>query len=322
MTPTLLTVVLAAFLSGEPAAALDDPPPRKPNPLAPSLPLLTADEEDQLDKVIDRFMLFDTGQLKGDEGKEALRAFEKLGPEAIPALIRGINRAAVMENSCPTLVMAKKLSRMLAASDDQDLLDFAHDNIAAGVERSRHMNVLQDLRVMCMLRRNALARLEERTGVKPPRKMTTAELADAASRDRGSRLQQELMELGQRKGPEVLTGLIAAAGNSDKEGRQTALDLMVSHIAGQGIEFVQKELKDDQADARRAAARSAAKFPSLIGDLIPLLADPEADVAAAAHQSLVKATGGQDFGPASMRKGDIEAAQQKWQAWWDKERGK
>src|SRR5262249_27062707 len=157
------------------------------------------------------------------EGKEALRAFEKLGPEAIPALIRGINRAAVMENSCPTLVIAKKLSRMLSASDDQELLDFAYDNIAAGIDRSQHMRVLLDLKTMCMLRRNALARQEERTGLKAPRKMTTAELADAAGRDRGSRLQQELLELGQRKGPEVLTGLIAAAGNGDKDTRQTAL---------------------------------------------------------------------------------------------------
>ena len=43
MTPTLLTVVFAALLSADPAAA--DDAPRKPNPLAPSLPLLTSDEE-------------------------------------------------------------------------------------------------------------------------------------------------------------------------------------------------------------------------------------------------------------------------------------
>src|ERR1700681_4975077 len=98
MTPTLLTVVLAAFLSADPAPADDAPP--KPNPLAPSLPLLTSEEEDHLDKVIDRFMLFDTGQLKGEEGKTALQDFMNLGPEAIPALIRGINRAAVMNQSC------------------------------------------------------------------------------------------------------------------------------------------------------------------------------------------------------------------------------
>jgi hypothetical protein len=322
MTPALLTVVFAALLSADSANPGVDPPPRKPNPLAPSLPQLTSEEEDNLDKIIDRFMLFDTGQLKGEEGKAALQDFQRLGPEAIPALIRGINRAAVMENSCPTLVIAKKLQKMLAGSDDQDLLDFAHDNIAAGVERSRHMNVLQDLRVMCMLRRNALARLEERTGVKSPHKMSNAELAEAMARDSGAHLKQEVMELGQRKGPEVLTGLIAAAGNGDKEARQMALALMVSQISAQGIESVQKNLKDDRADVRRSAARAAAKFTSLAGDLIGLLGDADADVADAAHQSLVKITGGEDFGPSSAAKADIDAARQKWQAWWDKERGK
>ncbi len=321
MTPTLLTVVLAAFLSGDPTPT-DDPAPRKPNPLAPSLPLLTSDEEDQLDKIIDRFMLFDTGELKGDEGKKALGDFEKLGPEAIPALIRGINRAAVMENSCPTLVIAKKLSRMLVASDDDELLDFAYDNIAAGVERSQHMRVLQDLRVMCMLRRNALQRLAERTGVKAPHKMTTAELADAMARDSGNRLKMELMELGQRKGPDVLTGLIAAAGNKDQDVQKLALELMVGQMATQGIEVVQIEMRDEHIDARRAAARAAAKFTSLTGDLIGLLADHDPDVADAAHQSLVKISGGEDFGPSSSSRSDVEAAQKKWQAWWDKERGK
>jgi len=309
MTPTFLTVVLAALLSADPAAA--DDAPRKPNPLAPSLPQLTSDEEDHLDKVIDRFMLFDTGQLKGEEGKTALQDFTNLGPEAIFPLIRGLNRAAVMEQSCPTLVIAKKLKTMLMASDDQDLLDFAHDNIAAGVERSQHMNVLQDLRVMCMLRRNALARLEAR-GPKPPRKMTTSELVAAAGGERGPRLKQVLTELGQRKGPDVLKGLVAAADGGNTEVRALSLDLMDKHLTRQGIEFVQKKLTDGNADVRQSAARSAAKFPSLAGDLIALLGDPDADVADAAHQSLVKISGGDDLGPSAP----------KWQAWWDKQRGK
>ena len=309
MTPTLLTVVFAALLSADPAAA--DDAPRKPNPLAPSLPLLTSEEETHLDKVIDRFMLFDTGQLKGEEGKAALQDFTNLGPESIPALIRGINRAAVMDQSCPTLVIAKKLKVMLMASDDQDLLDFAHDNIAAGVERSQHMNVLQDLRVMCMLRRNALARLEEK-GPKPPRKMTTSELVDAASGERGPRLKQVLTELAQRKGPDVLKGLVAAAGSGDRDVRQLSLDLMTANLTRQGIDFVQKKLTDGSADVRQSAARSAAKFPSLAGDLIALLGDPSPDVADAAHQALVKLNGGDDLGPSAPT----------WQAWWDKQRGK
>ena len=309
MTPTLLTVILAALLSADPAAA--DDAPRKPNPLAPSLPLLTSEEEDHLDKVIDRFMLFDTGQLKGAEGKAALQEFMNLGPEAIPALIRGVNRAAVMDQSCPTLVIAKKLKTMLMASDDQDLLDFAHDNIAAGVERSRRMNVLQDLRVMCMLRRNALARLEER-GPKPPRKMTTSELVDAASGERGPRLKQVLTELAQRKGPDVLKGLVAAAGSGDRDVRQLSLDLMTANLSRQGIDFVQKGLADKSADVRQSAARSAAKYPSLTGDLIALLADINPDVADAAHRSLVTISDGDDLG----------ASAPAWQAWWDKQRGK
>ena len=321
MTPTLLTIALAAFLAADPTTT-GDPAPRKPNPLAPSLPLLTSAEEDQLDTIIDRFMLFDTGQLKGDEGKKALADFEKLGPEAIPALIRGINRAAIMENSCPTLVIAKKLTRMLSASDDAELLDFAYDNIAAGIERSQHMRVLQDLRVGCMVRRNGLLRLAEKTGLKAPRKMTTAELADAMARDSGNRLKMELMELGQRKGPDVLTGLIAAAGNKDDDVQKLALDFLVSQMATQGIDVIQTELRDEHNDARRAAARAAAKFTSLTGDLIGLLADPDSEVADAAHQSLVKISGGQDFGPSSMSPSEIRAARKKWQDWWDKERGR
>jgi hypothetical protein len=321
MTPTLLTIALAAFLAADPTTT-DDPAPRKPNPLAPSLPLLTSAEEDQLDTIIDRFMLFDTGQLKGDEGKKALADFEKLGPEAIPALIRGINRAAIMENSCPTLVIAKKLTRMLSASDDAELLDFAYDNIAAGIERSQHMRVLQDLRVGCMVRRNGLLRLAEKTGLKAPRKMTTAELADAMARDSGNRLKMELMELGQRKGPDVLTGLIAAAGNKDDDVQKLALDFLVSQMATQGIDVIQTELRDEHNDARRAAARAAAKFTSLTGDLIGLLADPDSEVADAAHQLLVKISGGQDFGPSSMSPSEIRAARKKWQDWWDKERGR
>ena len=92
-------------------------------------------------------------------------------------------------------------------------------------------------------------------------------------------------------------------------------------MAAQGIEFVQTELRDEHIDARRAAARAAAKFTSLAGDLIGLLADHDADVADAAHQSLVKISGGEDFGPASPHGRTSRRPGKKWQAWWDKERG-
>ncbi len=320
MTPTLMITVLAVVFSANPAPS--DAAPRQANPLAPSLPLLTSAEENHLDKVIDRFMLADTDQLRGEEAKAAFNDFTKLGPEAIPALIRGINRAAVREQSCPTLVIAKKLRTMLLASDDQDLLDFARDEIGSGVERSRHMNVLQDLRVACMLRHSYLVRLEEKTGIKSPRKMTTVELADAAAGASGPRMKLVLAELVQRKGPEVLRGLATAAGSDDKDGRQLGRDLLDKHLTRQGIEFIQKQLKADRAEVRQSAARSAAKYVSLGDDLIRLLNDSDRDVADAAHQSLVKISGGDDYGPSSSAQTDVDAASKKWQAWWDKEHGK
>src|SRR5258708_15721683 len=105
MTLTLLTAALSLSLAADPSADK----PRPPNPFAPTLPQLTKEEEDDLDAVIDRFILADTGQLTGADAKAALKDFNALGPEAVFALIRGLNRAAVPDQSCPTLVIANKL---------------------------------------------------------------------------------------------------------------------------------------------------------------------------------------------------------------------
>src|SRR5205807_7290629 len=120
--------------------------------------LLSDDEEDKLDAIIDRFIEQDTGKLQGAEAKKALAEFNKLKPEAIPALIRGINRAAKINDSCPALVIAKKLHRMLSASEDPELLQFARENIGAGIKQSRHMETLQNLRMFCAQRKNQIAR--------------------------------------------------------------------------------------------------------------------------------------------------------------------
>src|SRR6516225_4793947 len=77
--------------------------PRKPSPFAPSLPELTQEEENQLDETIDRFIDYDSGKVQGPGAKKAVAEFHKLGPEAIPALIRGLNRAAKIDHSCPAV---------------------------------------------------------------------------------------------------------------------------------------------------------------------------------------------------------------------------
>src|SRR5262245_59157151 len=96
--------------SGEKAGTKDS---RKSHPLAPSLPLLSKEEYEAFERVIDRFIEYDTGKLKGAEGKKALADFQKLGSSAVFQLIEGFNRAANMEDSCPAVIIAHKLSTII-----------------------------------------------------------------------------------------------------------------------------------------------------------------------------------------------------------------
>ena len=69
--------------------ACDQTTDRKPHPLAPSLPLLSTEEYQAFEKVIDRFIQADTGKLTGEEKKKAIAEFKKLGSEAVFQLIEG-----------------------------------------------------------------------------------------------------------------------------------------------------------------------------------------------------------------------------------------
>src|SRR4051794_19954780 len=131
---------------------------RKPNPLAPSLPELSEDEEKKIDAVIDRFIEADTGKLAGPDAKTAIQEFHKLGPEATFALIRGLNKAAAIDHSCPAVTIARKLNGTLKATADTQLLQFARENIEAGVEKSRHMAVINELKMTCSTRKTQVER--------------------------------------------------------------------------------------------------------------------------------------------------------------------
>jgi HEAT repeat protein len=73
---------------------------------------------------------------------------------------------------------------------------------------------------------------------------------------------------------------------------------------------------------RRAAAAACGqkKAREAVGELIPLLEDPEAPVQQAAHQALRQITG-QDFGPEpDASREERRAAVQAWRDWWKKQR--
>jgi hypothetical protein len=320
MTTTLLALALALPLAQERYS-----PPlseRKPHPLAPSLPQLTRDEEDDLDRIIDRFMKADIGLLRGDEAAKAKRDFDKLGPESIPALIRGLNRAALIEHSCPVVVIGTKLHRMLQTSNDLELLEFARDNIGSGVGRTTHSGFVQDLRFRTTLHKNTLAsQMTTLRGPKLPKYMSLAELTGEASTAQGPRLKQVLLELEGRRGPEVLGGLSVAATNSDADIQKLSRDLMDKHLSRQSANTVKERLKDENVEIRKAALRVAgAKHPSLTGNVIDLLTDAQADVRETAHQSLARQSR-EDFGPnPDATTQEREQAQQRWREWWGKKR--
>jgi hypothetical protein len=321
MTTTLLLLTLVVFGADDKTATKEKP---KHSPYGPSLPYLTQEEEDKLDEIVNRFMLYDIGQLQGQEGAKALKAFRELGPEAIPSLVRGLNRAAAIEHSCPVVVIAQKLGRLLAASDDDELLEYVKDNIGSGVGRTRHAGVLQDLRVGVSLRKNALARRPVSSGPKAPRSMTVTELADAAGSDRGARLKSVLIELEKRRGREVLQGLANAADNYDKEIQKLGRDLLIRHLSRQTETVVKEKLHDDALEVRKSAVQVVAlKFPRLADEVIDLLGDEKADVRVAAHAALVKISRGQDFGPAAeASREQIDEAQAKWRSWWTRRTGR
>jgi hypothetical protein len=315
----LLAAVLCLNAADEPAKE-----PRKPNPFAPSLPLLTREEEQELDRIIDRFMQYDIGRLTGEEGMKALKEFEKLGPEATFALIRGLNRAAEIEHTCPALVISKKLMKLLMASNDEQLLDFAVDNIGAGVSsRSRHLSALQNLRFQVQMRKNAVARSSP---PKPPpgtpgapRAMTTADLVKTASVERDpARLKPVLTELAERRGDEVLSGLSTAANTSDSDIQKLSRDLLDKHLSRQTAAVVREKLKDSRLEVRLAAIRVATvRVSPMTGDVIGLLTDESGEVREAAHQALVRLNRGQDLGPGpNADDAERERAQKDWRTWW------
>jgi hypothetical protein len=320
LTTLLLTAVL--LFPG------DEDPPRKPHPLAPSLPALTREEEDKLDRTIDRFIQYDTGKLLGKEGLEALREFEKLGPEAIPALIRGLNRAADIDHSCPVLVITKKLVRLLGASNDAELMDFARENIGIGVSSGKHAGLLRELRTQCMIRRNALAKAgtgnkSSTVTAKTPKSMSVGELAEALGREKTlPKLKPYLVELEQRKGDEALTALGGLASSEyDRDVQQFTRDLLVKNLIRQPPETIKEKLKASLVEVRRAALLVATTKKMPLGDqFIDLLADEDEGIRDAAHSALILLARGKDFGPKpTALPADREDAIRQWRSWWAKQ---
>jgi hypothetical protein len=115
----------------------------------PKLALDAAADAD--DDVVERFIQFDIGKLLGEAGAKAREDFQRLGPQALPSLVRGLNRSASIHASCPVMVITSKIEAMLSENKDPELLKYAIDNIGRGVptnapHRGRLRSLLTRLR--------------------------------------------------------------------------------------------------------------------------------------------------------------------------------
>ncbi|OAI54574.1 hypothetical protein AYO44_03250 [Planctomycetaceae bacterium SCGC AG-212-F19] len=329
-------ISFALLLVAAPAADA----PRKPHPLVPSLPLLPREEEDRLDDIVNRFIQFDLGQLPGAEGQKAQAEFQKLGPEAFFALVRGFNRALAIEGSCPAVIIARKLMTILRASNDPALLDFARENLGLGVARTPHGGVLKDLKMVALLRLRSVGKggaapasdpNEGKVVIRPRQPgdgkfggMSTLELAQATKAAKGDKLKELLREMEKRTGETPISTLVAATGaDVESEIRYLALELLVKNLGRQSETTIKEKLKDQRAEVRSAAAWVVADRRLPFGDeLIQMLTDKDLDVGQAARQALNRLAGGDtDYGP---NRGATEAergdAIRQWQEWWAKQR--
>jgi HEAT repeat protein len=121
-------------------------PTKEPSKEAPKA---TPEREAQYDRVVDRFILADVGRLRGLEARKAVLDLQALGPEAIPALVRGLNRSATLDASCPVMSISEKLGALLAKCNDMELLAQVRDDIGKGVGFTPYASYLTALKQSC-----------------------------------------------------------------------------------------------------------------------------------------------------------------------------
>ncbi|MBW3596176.1 MAG: hypothetical protein KY475_02755 [Planctomycetes bacterium] len=138
--PSPIRLASAVTVDHEPQPPADVPP-------SGGDPPGVLDPNPVYDDVVDRFIEYDVGRLRGAAGERARREFQALGPYAVPALVRGLNRAASIQASCPVVVISSKLEKSLSSTGDYQIIRYAVENIGRGVpENAPHYSRLMSLR--------------------------------------------------------------------------------------------------------------------------------------------------------------------------------
>jgi hypothetical protein len=305
---------------------------RPRHPLAPSLPVLSKEENAKLDAIVNKFIQHEIGKLPKSQEKQAKDELYRLGPEAIFALVEGFNRAAQLESSCATVTIGKKIEIIISGTNDLDLIAFVRGNVAAGVadkvkRKLPLVNSIRNLQTTCLLRKGEILRRGLAVGARPAHPkaisaMSMIELERSASKERGETLRKVLSEIEKRGSVQTPAILGKAVASADPEIAKLAKALLLRYAEKQSPTQLKTLLKHKNAEVRAAAAGAVGSKGLRYGDeLIALLQDDAPRVQQAARAALTQLSDGMDFGPAPNASfGDRAAAAQKWRAWWQNQR--
>ncbi len=134
--------------------------------------------EAQMDQLINLFLLADSGQLPGPaENRLAIIStfhpiMQQIGPDAIPALVRGTNRAMLLNCvACPGTTFLNYLTAFIPICTDANKLDYVLTNLGRGVNYdplripSGFTVVYQTIRPICVRRKAELQIMAMRAAV-------------------------------------------------------------------------------------------------------------------------------------------------------------
>lgn len=288
------------------------------NPIAPSLPFLSEEEEDRLDGIVNRFMLFDTGNLAGPAGARALEDFQKLGYEAIPALLRGLRKSADLAHSCPVIVIAKKLRNLLLKSQDHALLDFARDEVTA-IDSTRYRALLTDLRVQLASRMADLDRMKGPSPkpVSPLGRLSVEDLNKRVRLERNEKILSALgRELAQRNDLKAADGLGSLSASVYPAVQLEGLRALSSWVSNRTATQLTALILHESAPVRLQAGIKLIKTQdNQILQALGLLKDPVASVREGIHGELMRQTGSDLPAPGNTQAGQEEAFRL-WVGWY------
>lgn len=294
--------------------------------------LETPQQRARYDRIVNEFIQYDVGQLRGEQGRAANARFQALkNPHAIPALVRGAISASRIRASCPIIMISNKLGGLLRSTNDPRLLQHAMDYLEPTGPEAVYGTYLNNLRQI------ANEQFEEVTGREPEAATTlrgggTAsqlrrsrlqleewsyeDLVDAVSEVKGTQLLQVLGELKDRKGSIYTEALAEATDKVDDDIKPIARGLLATRLVRMTDRTLRAKLKDSNAEVRAAAALAVGyKGSPLYKELAAALRDGDLLVAQNAHDVLVKMLG-EDLGPPEEASG-IEwfQASKRWQQW-------